>query len=192
MRTGRTAGGSNPADYFANTDNLADFHADLGQMGIAGCEPVAMADLDHIAVAACSACNGHLAGRGCSYRFAKVATHVDARMDRETAQQRVHSPAELRSHFYFTDYRFAHRDGDQRPAVTVDLRASHIDAIKLTLEVVSGLLDRNKPRCSFGRCAAGVNSKVGQHTVHLTGSRVDMILDFSKRRGLLLLDLVER
>src|SRR5262245_17476575 len=106
----------------------------------------------------------------------------------------MHSPAELRSHFYFTDYRFANRDGDQCLAVTVDLRASHIDAIKLTLEVVSRLLDQNKrpARCSFGRCAAGVNSKVGQHTVHLTGSRVDMILDFGKRLSLLLLDLVER
>src|SRR5215475_570589 len=103
-------------------------------MAKAGCEPVAMADLDHVSIAALPARNGHLAGRCRPYRFAKITAQVDAGMDCETAQDRVHSLAEWRGHVGFAVDRIANRDCDQRSAVAVKFRASHIHAIQLTFK----------------------------------------------------------
>ena len=62
MRAGGTTSRSNPADDFANADNLADFHGDHGQMPIAGDKTVAVTDLHHVAIAALAAGNGDVAG----------------------------------------------------------------------------------------------------------------------------------
>ena len=61
--------------------------------------------------------------------------------------KRIHAHAEWRTHIDFADDRFAHRDGNQRAAVTVDLRARGIDTIELTFKGAGARLwrlDRNE------------------------------------------------
>ena len=70
MRAGGTASRSNPAEDFANADNLADFHGDHGQMAIAGSKAVAVTDLHHVAIAALAAGNGDAAGGRCAHGLA--------------------------------------------------------------------------------------------------------------------------
>src|SRR5690349_4622751 len=55
VRAGRAAGRADLADDLADTHRLSDSHVDLRQMAITGREPVAVVDLDHIAVAAVAA-----------------------------------------------------------------------------------------------------------------------------------------
>src|SRR5262249_17786848 len=95
----------------------------------AGCEPVAMTDLDHISIAALPARNRHLAVRRRSHWIASIAPQINTGMDRKTAQDRVHSFSEWRCHICFADGRIAHRNCGQRPAVAVNLRPSRVDAI---------------------------------------------------------------
>src|SRR6266850_8317331 len=52
MRTGRPAGRSDGADHLADSDLVADFHADLGQMAVAGRQAIAVIDFHHAAIAA--------------------------------------------------------------------------------------------------------------------------------------------
>src|SRR5262245_22923987 len=103
-------------------------------MAKAGCEAVAMADLDHVSIAALPARNGHLAGRCCPYRFTKIAAQVNTGMNCETAQDRVHSLAEWRGHVCFAVDRIANRDCDQGSTIAVEFRASQIHAIQLTFK----------------------------------------------------------
>ena len=83
MRAGGTTSRSNPANDFANADNLADFHGDHGQMAIAGDKAVAVTDLHHVAIAALAAGNGGVAVGG--HRLANVPAQINAGMDCRTA-----------------------------------------------------------------------------------------------------------
>ena len=60
---------------------------DLRQMAITGRKPVAVIDLDHLAVAAAPAGGGHRAAGSRVDRFAKLATEIDARMHGRHVQE---------------------------------------------------------------------------------------------------------
>ena len=107
---------------------------DLRQMAVAGGKPVAVVDLDHVAVAAFAAGDGHLAGGGGVHRLADVAAQVDAGMHGGAAEERIHAHAEGRTHVDFAGDRLAHRHGEQRVGVLVDLGAREIDAVELAVE----------------------------------------------------------
>src|SRR5262245_61415701 len=193
MRTGRTAGRSDPADDLPNADNLAHLHGDFGQMAIARCEPVAVTDCNHVSIAAFAAGNSHLAGRGCSHRLTDFATQVDAGMDCRAAQKRVHAHAERRTHVRFPDHRFTYWHRDQHLPVTVDLCSRYIDSIELTFKCTGARLrrsdrDKGSANCSVGRPLAGANSKISQYAMHPACTCIDTFLEIRERCGLLLLD----
>src|SRR5262245_29559263 len=77
MRAGRTSGRADAADDLADLDRLADLDVDCRQVAIAGREPVAVVDLDHLAVAAVPAGGGDRAVRRGAHRIAGVAAHVE-------------------------------------------------------------------------------------------------------------------
>jgi len=81
-------------------------------------------------------------------------------------------------------------------AVTLDLRAGDVDAVKLAFESAGARLwrpDWNKwpSNCAFGRCLAIVDSEIGQNAAYPACSCVDAFFQIGERRGLPLLDLVE-
>src|SRR5262249_1121340 len=63
-RPGRASRRSDFADHLADLPDLADLDVDLGEMAVAGREPIAMVDFDHAAVAAGPSSRHHFAVGG--------------------------------------------------------------------------------------------------------------------------------
>src|SRR5262249_56597693 len=130
-RAGRASGGADLADDLADADHLPDLDVDLREVAVAGGEPVAVVDLDQVAVAALAAGHGDDAGGGRMHRLAVVAAQVDAGVHRRLAEERIGAHAERRAHVPGAVDRLAHRAGDQPPRVAVDPRARPVDAVTL-------------------------------------------------------------
>src|SRR5437763_16042704 len=78
MRAGGAPSRADTADDLADPNSLPDFHIDCRKMRVARRKAVAVVDLDHLAVAAVPARDGHGAGRGRARRFPGVGTDVAA------------------------------------------------------------------------------------------------------------------
>src|SRR4029453_11413636 len=112
-------------------------------------------------------------------------------------KERIHAHAEWRTHVSFASDGLAHRHRRQRLPIPVDLRAGHVNAVKLPLERTGTTLrrlERNERSAgrSLGRQATSGNSKVSQHALHPARSRVDALFKVGEGGSLFLLDLVER
>ena len=114
MRAGRAAGRAELADHLADADLVADRDVDLRQMAVAGRKPVAVIDLDHLAVAAAPAGDGDGAGGGGVDRLADFAAEIDAGVHRGLVHERIHANAERRGQVDLAGDRLAHRHGDER------------------------------------------------------------------------------
>src|SRR6478672_13743652 len=87
MRTGRPAGRSDRADDLADFDQIADLHADLGQMAVAGRQAVAVVNFHHAAIAAGPARGHHFAVRGRPHRIAGCRAEIETGMHRWAAEE---------------------------------------------------------------------------------------------------------
>src|SRR5262245_57139031 len=197
MRPGGKAGRSNPADDLPDPNDLSDLDADFGQVAKAGREPVAVADLDHVAVAALPTRYRDLACCRCAHRLASVAAQVDAGMESHTPEDRVFAHSEGRCHIGLADDRTTQRNGQNRLLDAIDLRAAGIDAIELSFEsarIRLSRLDRNEWPARGARAsrAASFNPEVGEYGLDAARTQVDAFLEIGQRRRLFLLGLVER
>src|SRR5262249_9075936 len=104
------------------------------QMAIARGETIAMVDFHHVPVSTLPARNGYTTGGGGAHGLASVSAQVNSGVNGRTAQKRIHAHAEGRTQIYFAHNGFADRHRDERPRVTIDLRASDVDSVELTLE----------------------------------------------------------
>src|SRR5580704_807066 len=94
VRAGGTSGGAHGADLLTEHHMLADLDGDGREVGIAGLEPMAMVDLDRIAVARAHAGEGDDAGRRHMDRRAVRTGPVLAGMEGGTAGEGIGPLAE--------------------------------------------------------------------------------------------------
>src|ERR1700751_3523562 len=114
MRAGGPPGRSDLADDLADAHRLPDLHVDLRQMPVAGGQPVAVVDLDQIAVPAVAAGNGDAAIGGRVHRLTDLAAQVDAGVHGRAAEEGIGAYAERRGHVEFAGHRLAHRNAEPR------------------------------------------------------------------------------
>src|ERR1700687_1285084 len=76
MRAGGAGGEADLADGLRDVDRLAAPPADFRQMAVTGGQAMAVVDLDHIAVAALPAGDGHAAVGGGAHRIAALAAQI--------------------------------------------------------------------------------------------------------------------
>src|SRR5688500_13225222 len=81
------------ADDVTGAHPLADLHGDVGEMPVARREPVAVVDLDHLAVAALPSGNGDAAVGGGARRIAGLAAEIDAGVHGRRADERIDAHA---------------------------------------------------------------------------------------------------
>src|SRR4051794_12788430 len=82
VRPGGTACGTEAADNMAELHRLANADVDRGQVSVTGSKPVAVVDLDHLAVAPEPARARYRAVRGDAHRVARVAAEIQSRVHR--------------------------------------------------------------------------------------------------------------
>ncbi len=124
----------NRADHLADLDVFADLDADLGEMAVAGRQPVAVIDLDHAAIAAGPARRHHLAVGGDAHRIALSGAEVEAGVHcRSPEEGSLRTPKPLvNSTSPTTGLRYGTSASVWfRP---LHLGAIDIDAVELTLE----------------------------------------------------------
>src|SRR4029077_21025826 len=102
-----------------------------------------------------------------------------------------------RTRLDITDQGFAHRHGQQRMRVAVDLQARQLYSVELTFERVGTRLRRLDwhPRTScrgISRRLANRDTEVGEHAAYIACFGVDPLFELAERGGLFALDLVER
>ena len=115
MRSGRPAARAHLAEHRPLLDALAFLDQRLRHMRVAGDEAVAVIDLDHDAIAAHGPRVRHAAGRGRVYLGPPRLAEIDARMQREAAEERVGAITEGRSDAGVAKKRHAHRhEGHER------------------------------------------------------------------------------
>src|SRR5450759_556200 len=197
MRASGAAGRADLAEGLSDAHRLSHFHVDLGHVAVARGKSVVVVDLDHIAIAALPAGDADRAVGGDAHRIALVAAQVDAGMNRRPLHEWIHAHAERRTHIHFADHRFAYRNGNQRVAVTVDLRARVIDAIELALERAGARMrrfDRHERTADRGVLwrLADIDTQVSEHAKHAARLAVDLLFQIGQRGGLPALDFVER
>src|ERR1700688_4771306 len=134
VRAGGASGRADLTDSVADAYLLPYLYADVREVAVAGGKAVAVVEFDHVAIPSLGAGDGYLAVGGGTNRIARVAAQVDAGMNGWAPEERIHAHAERRAHVDFADDRFAHRHGDERLGILVDLRARDVDAVKLALE----------------------------------------------------------
>src|SRR5579885_262668 len=196
MRPGGASGRADLADHLPDMDFVADLDVDLRQVAVARGKAAAVIDLDHVAVAAVAPGNGHGAGGGCMHRLADLAAQIDAGVHRRAAEKGIETHAERRAHVYFARYRLTHGDGDQHAAQVIDLCASDVDAIELTVKGAGA-----RPWCAqghewpaggaCGRHSTRVDAEIAEYALNATCLRVDVLLERTQRRRLLVRNLVE-
>src|SRR5688500_11350579 len=96
MRPGRAAGRPHFGDLFAPLHQVALAHQDLGGVGVARDQVVAVVDVDHVAILRVEAGEDHHTAGGGDDRRAVVGDEVDAFMHRPLPVERIHAPAEAR------------------------------------------------------------------------------------------------
>src|SRR5262249_9455036 len=134
VRSSRASGRAHPADDLANANGLTFADVERRQVSVPRRQPVAMIDLDHLAVAAAPAGRSDLAGRGRADRVAHIAAHVEPGMHGERAHERIHSDAEAGRCIDLAGEWLADRHGRQGAFQVLDLAARDIDAIELPFE----------------------------------------------------------
>src|SRR3954453_2657287 len=107
MRPGGTAGRPDETNDLADLHDLADPDIDLGEMAVAGCEAIAVIDLDHAAVAAGPAGRDDLAVGGDANGIAARGAEVEPGVHRGPAQERIAAHAEAGGEFDLADDRLA-------------------------------------------------------------------------------------
>src|SRR5262249_53542239 len=134
VRAGRAAGRSDPANDLANLDLLSDGDLDRRKVAVARGEPVAMVDLDHLAVPALPAGGDHLAVGGGAHRIAGLGLEIEPGMHRGLLDERIHAHAEARRQIRVARHRLAHRHIAERASEALDLTARDADPMDLPLE----------------------------------------------------------
>src|SRR5262249_46839542 len=130
----RATGRAHASDYLAGAHALAFLDVDRGKVAVAGREPVAMVDLDHLAVAAAPPrLDDGAGGRGAD-RLAGLAAEVEAGVHRRNMQERIDAHAEARRGVDVAGHGLAHRHARERAGEAVDLAAGGADAQQLTFE----------------------------------------------------------
>src|SRR5258706_13769287 len=134
MRTSRSAGRSDGADHLANSDPVADLHADLGQMAVAGRQTIAVVDFHHSPIAAGPTRRHYFALRGRPHRIAGRRAEIETGVHGRSAEERIVADPEAGSEFDFAYHRLAIRHQRQRPAEALHLGAVNVDPVELALE----------------------------------------------------------
>src|SRR6266853_351254 len=101
MRTGRSAGRADGADYLTDSDQVADLHVDLGQMAVAGRQAIAVVDFHHAAGAAGPTRRDNFAVRGRPHRVAGCRAEIETGVYGRAAEERIVADPETGSEFYF-------------------------------------------------------------------------------------------
>src|SRR5262249_41862701 len=196
VRTGRAAGGAEPADDLSDPDVLSNGDVDFRQMSVAGRQPVAMIDLDQLAIAAVPARDGDDARGGGADRIADVAAEIDPRVHRRSADEGIDTHAEPGGGVDFSHHRLADRYADHGSRELIHLGAGDIDAVELAVERIGGgsELERHERPAGgrLGRIAAEVEAKIGEYAAHALDLGVVALLDRIERRGLPGIDPIER
>ena len=162
MRPGRAPGRADLADDLAGAHPLPDLDVIVGQMPVAGREPVAVVDLDHLAVAALPAGDRDVAVGGRAHRIAGLAAEIQAGVHRGRADERIDAHAEAGGYFHLAHDRLAHRHRRERARQPVDLGAGDADAVDVLLER-SGI---GRQPCWHQRAAdAGIVARADAHAV---------------------------
>src|SRR5262245_14769379 len=134
MRPGRAAGRAELTDGLPDPYFVADAHIDRGKMGISRRKPVAVIDLDHLAVAAAPSGMAHGSGRGGAHRLAFVSAQIDAGVHRCSVEKRIDADAESGAHVDLAGDWLADRHGDERARERIDLRPVELHAVELALK----------------------------------------------------------
>src|SRR6185437_530393 len=134
------------ADGLSGLYVLSDTDLDFRKMTVAGGEPVAMVDLDHLAVAAGPARGLHAAGRCGMDVFTDGAAKVEAGVHRRLMKKWIHAHAEAGGLYEFAVQRLADRQHAKGLCQGVGLRPREIDLIDAVIEIagVALWLDRNE------------------------------------------------
>src|SRR5690606_34404883 len=112
----------------------ADTDIDSGEMCVTGREPVAVVDLDHLAIAAIPSGRDDGAAGGRMDGVAGGAAHIEAGMHRRPAQERVGAHAETGTVIERSGDRLAYGNSCECARIAVNLAAGDGDAIYLPVE----------------------------------------------------------
>src|SRR5215471_17136217 len=94
MRSGRAPSRAELADNAACAHGVADRNVDLGEMTVAGQQPIAVVDLDHLTIAAAGGRDRNGARGGRANWIAGIAAEIDPGMHRCFVNKRIHANAE--------------------------------------------------------------------------------------------------
>src|SRR5262245_5601826 len=134
MRAGWAAGRADLADDLAGLLGIADLAVHAGKVAVAGREAVAVVDVDHLAVAALPAGDGHGTVGGGAHRIAGLPGHVEPGVHRGRAQERIDAHAEARGGVDVARHRLADRHIAERTRQPVELGTGKADAVDVPLE----------------------------------------------------------
>ena len=88
VRARRAAGAAGAGNGLAGSDLVAGIHQDRREMRVAGGDPIAMVDFDHVAVTAILAGGDHRAGCGRNDPRSRRCPEIDAGMQRPAVPER--------------------------------------------------------------------------------------------------------
>src|SRR5689334_8809118 len=174
MRAGRAARGADLAENLSAPDLLADLDLDLGHVAVAGHQPVAVVDLDHLAIAAAPACNSHRAAGSGVNGIADLGAEIEAGMHGGPAQERIDPHAESGDDLAVAGDRLAQRNVDKRAGQLLDLGAYNADVVELPIEgaaIRARKCGNERPaKPAFGAFCGGdaarADAEIGKHAAH--------------------------